>query len=154
VARKPTQRARLAELARGLERVGPAEFAALREALAPVTESRLRRLLRDSGLPLAPLVAGVRQDDFPSLAASLLDLHAELTAARRRGDRATESRCRKLVIEAKDHARWAAKRAADPARRAAKEEMAVWMLVWLENPDIFPAWLGARKAASVPPAAP
>jgi len=25
--------------------------------------------------------------------------------------------------------------------------MAQWMLVWLENPDVFPAWVEARKRA-------
>jgi hypothetical protein len=23
--------------------------------------------------------------------------------------------------------------------------MAQWMLVWLENPEVFPAWVAARK---------
>ena len=26
-----------------------------------------------------------------------------------------------------------------------KEEMIQWMLVWLENPEVFPAWVEARK---------
>ena len=25
--------------------------------------------------------------------------------------------------------------------------MAQWMLVWLENPEVFPAWVEARKKA-------
>ena len=34
---------------------------------------------------------------------------------------------------------------AAPARPADKLEMAEWMLVWLENPPVFPAWVEARK---------
>ena len=32
-----------------------------------------------------------------------------------------------------------------PEKRTQKEEMAQWMLVWLENPEVFPAWVEARK---------
>lgn len=148
MARKPTQRDRLAGLTHGLERVDRAAFERLLGELAPIGESRLRKLLRESGVPLAPLVNGVRQENFAALATTLLDLHGELADARTRGDRARESLCRMLVIEAKDHARWAAQRTGDPAHRAEKDEMAAWMLVWLENPEIFPAWLRARIATS------
>ncbi len=34
---------------------------------------------------------------------------------------------------------------AAPATAADKLEMAEWMLVWLENPEVFPAWVEARK---------
>ena len=148
MARKPTQRDRLAALTRGLERVDRADFERLLEELAPMRESRLRKLLRESGMPLGALVNGVRQENFAALGTTLLDLHAELAEARSSGDRARESLCRMLVIEAKDHARWAAQRAGDPAHRAEKEEMAAWMLVWLENWEIFPAWVRARIATS------
>jgi hypothetical protein len=30
-------------------------------------------------------------------------------------------------------------------RNPGKEEMVQWMLVWLENPEIFPAWVEARR---------
>lgn len=33
------------------------------------------------------------------------------------------------------------------SKRAEKAEMAQWMLVWLENPEVFPAWAEARKRA-------
>jgi hypothetical protein len=32
-----------------------------------------------------------------------------------------------------------------PEKKAQKEEMVQWMLVWLENPGVFPAWADARK---------
>jgi hypothetical protein len=34
---------------------------------------------------------------------------------------------------------------AAPEKKAQKEEMVQWMLVWLENPKVFPAWADARK---------
>jgi len=32
-----------------------------------------------------------------------------------------------------------------PKKRAQKEELAQWMIVRLENPDMFPAWVVIRK---------
>ena len=50
------------------------------------------------------------------------------------------------MIEAKQHARWAARRAGPgEAKRQIKEEMIQWMLVWLENPAVFPAWAPLRR---------
>jgi hypothetical protein len=43
------------------------------------------------------------------------------------------------VIAARDRARFQSKSRPD------KAEMAEWMLVWLENPEVFPAWVDARK---------
>jgi len=110
-----------------------------------VSESYLRRLVRESGLPMDPLVEGVRQESFDELARTLLALHAEYIRAAEAGDWERQAACRRLVIEAKDHARWAARRTKDPAKREAKEEMAAWMLVWLETPDAFPVWLDLRR---------
>ena len=110
-----------------------------------MSESYLRRLVRESGLPMDPLVEGVRQENFDELARTLLALHAEYSRAAEAGDRNRQAACRRLVIEAKDHARWAARRAKDPAKRETKEEMAAWMLVWLETPDAFPVWLDLRR---------
>jgi hypothetical protein len=56
------------------------------------------------------------------------------------------------VIAGKEHARLAARRAgASDERRVLKEEMAAWMLLWLENPALFPAWLALRKRAGPVP---
>lgn len=126
------------------ERIGETEWEALLRLLAPVSENYLRRLLRDlsgdSGVLLAPLIEGVRQESFESLEASLLKLLAEYEA----GDAGRRSRARKVVIEAKDHARLAARK---PELRADKEEMILWMLTWLENPAVFPGWVRLRRAA-------
>jgi hypothetical protein len=58
------------------------------------------------------------------------------------GDAARRTSIRRLVINAKDHARWAARK---PEKRADKEEMALWMLTWLENPPLFPQWVRLRR---------
>ena len=59
------------------QRIGEREWDELSSLLAPVSESYLRHLLRDSGVPLAPLVQGVRQESFGALEASLLNLLVE-----------------------------------------------------------------------------
>ena len=122
--------------------IGEAQWDALRRDLAPISRSYLRKLLRETTVPLAPMVEGVRQDDFDTLERSLNALLDEYE----RGDAARRTEVRKLVIEAKDHARWAAK---NPARRAEKEEMALWLLTWLENPPVFPEWAGLRRQVAL-----
>lgn len=101
----------------------------------------MRALLRETGVPMEPLVAGVDQSSFASLEASLM----ALLEAYREGEQAT---CRRLIIRAKEHARWASRRAKDESRRVEKEEMAEWMRIWLENPAIFPAWVRVRRQVS------
>jgi hypothetical protein len=125
--------------------IGEPEWQALLSQLAPVSESYLRRLLRDSGVPLAPLVEGVRQESFDALESSLLMLLAEYE----RGDAAARSRVRRLVIAAKDHARFAARNQDKRPKKEQgdKEEMALWILTWLENPPVFPEWVRLRRAA-------
>jgi hypothetical protein len=73
----------------------------------------------------------------------MLHVYAEAMAA---GNRQRARYCRRQVIGAKDRARFLARspRTA-PEKKAQKEEMAQWMLVWLENPEVFPAWVAARK---------
>jgi len=138
---KPTKRD---DLRRWLERQRPArigemEWAMLHVDLAPISGSHLRRLLRESGVPLAPLVEGVRQETFDALESSLLGMLGEYE----NGDAARRASIRRLVINAKDHARWAGRK---PEKRADKEEMALWMLTWLENPPLFPQWVRLRQA--------
>ena len=133
-----------AEFARWLEerrpaRIGEAEFAELGSALAPISESYLRQLVRDSGVPLDPMVEGVRQGTLDELEASLLlllEVYANSDATRRRA-------VRRLVITAKDHARLAAR---NPARSGEKAEVILWLTTWLENPPLFPAWVPVRRS--------
>jgi len=141
----PRPRGKHAYLLRWLERerparIGETEWAILQADLSPVSASYLRRLLRHSGVPLSPLVEGIRQETFEALESSLLGMLGEYE----NGDAARRTSIRRLVINAKDHARWAARK---PEKRADKEEMALWMLTWLENPPLFPQWMKLRQAA-------
>ena len=116
--------------------------------LAPISESYLRELLRNAGLPIEQPYAGVRQHTFEELEESLreiLRVYQEATAAGN-GDRARY--CRRQVIGAKDRAKFLAQNPNTlPYKQAEKQEMVQWMLVWLENPEVFPAWVEARKNA-------
>ena len=114
--------------------------------LAPVSESYLRELLLQTGLPVEPPYAGIRQHTFEELEHSLgemLRVYREATAG---GNRERARYCRRLVIGAKDRAKFLARNpGTEAAKQAEKQEMAQWMLVWLENPEVFPAWLEVRK---------
>jgi hypothetical protein len=126
--------------------IGEAEWQAALSALAPISETYLRELLRDTGLPFAQPYAGIRQKSFADLEHDLCDLLAIYTAATRAGDRQRARYCRRQVIAAKDRARFVARNPKTSAeRKTQKEEMAQWMLVWLENPEVFPAWVEIRK---------
>lgn len=129
--------------------IDEAVWRTLLERLAPVSESYLRDLLRETGLPFAQPFAGVRQHTFEELEQSLRELLEVYTAANSAGDRERARYCRRQVIAAKDRAKFLAKSSrTSEAKRAEKQEMAQWMLVWLENPEVFPAWVEARKRAS------
>lgn len=144
--RKPTKRSELAGwiAARGVTAVGDEELAALSQALQPISSSHLRRLLRESGVSLAPWIEGVRQGSFDELETSLTRLHVEQEKAVAAGDRERARKCRQCVIEAKDHARLSLRRL-EGERRRDREEMIQWMLVWLENSAIFLQWLRLRR---------
>ena len=107
--------------------------------LAPVSDSYLRDLLRDTGLPFEQPYAGIRQHTLDELEASLREMLAAYREATAAGNRDKARYCRRQVIAAKDRAKFLAK------KHPQKEEMAQWMLVWLENPEVFPAWVEARK---------
>ena len=117
--------------------VDESRFSELRTRLHPISESYLRKLLRESGVPLAPLVEGVSLSSFEGLERTLLALSDVYGCG--------EHGARRLVIEAKNHLRWSESRAADEVHRAQKREMLLWVLTWLENPMAFPVWLRLRK---------
>jgi hypothetical protein len=73
----------------------------------------------------------------------MLAVYTEAVAAQ---DRARARYARRQVIAAKDRARFLTRNPRTPAeKKAQKDEMVQWMLVWLENPEVFPAWVAARK---------
>jgi hypothetical protein len=52
---------------------------------------------------------------------------------------------REMVIKAKDRARFASRNPKAAAeKRAVKEEMVQWMLVWLDDPAMFSDWVSLR----------
>ena len=102
----------------------------------------LRTLLLSSGLPLAPRVEGVRQDNFPDLERTLLALAAEHSV----GDAICRRQVRQQVISARQHAVWAARNPkVAPPRREMKTEVILWLHTWLENPSVFDVWVQLRK---------
>ena len=132
--------------ARQITAVGEAEWRAALLELAPVSESYLRDLLRATGLPFAQPYAGIRQKSFDDLEHDLRDMLAVYDEAMCAGERQRARYCRRQVIAAKDHARFVARNPkTSPERKARKEEMVEWMLVWLENPPVFPVWVEIRK---------
>lgn len=124
--------------------IGEPEQQAIASALAPISPGYLRRLLRESGVPLAPQVEGVRQETFEALEHSLVALSEIYESG--------HHSVRTLVIEAKDHAKLAARSAGTASpRHGTKQEMVLWMLTWLENPPLFPQWVKLRKHAQADP---
>jgi len=106
----------------------------------------LRRLVADAGIAVEAPFGGVRQKTFEELERSLLEMEEVYSRASDAGDRARAQQCRNAVIQAKNHARLAARGAkTSPEKKAHKEEMIQWMLVWLENPGIFSTWVNLRK---------
>jgi hypothetical protein len=127
----------------------------LRERLAPISGAYLQKLVRASGIPLDPVVEGVRQDSFDELERTLTGIGEEYAKALESGDTARAAGCRQAVITGKEHAHLAARRrGVSPETRVLKEEMAAWMLLWLENPAIFPTWLSLRKKRGQPVCSP
>ncbi len=144
---RPGRTGRVAEAvaARGFTHIGEEEWRQLMADLAPVTEDWLRRAVRNCGLPLSPLVEGVRVSSLEQTERTAMALAGEYVVAIACGDSKRAAQCRRLVLSAKGRARLAAASARDPARRAEKEEIARWLLVWLENPDLFASWIALRK---------
>ena len=144
MGKKPTTRDRLREFVERHEvtLIDELAWAELRSAFAPVTESHLRRLVRESGIRLTPLIEGVRQESFADLERTLRAL-AELYEE---SDRTARQKVRAVVLQAKEHAGWVVRNPkTDPGKRSEREEMIEWMRVWLESPDVFPGWVDLRK---------
>ncbi|MDQ2899816.1 MAG: hypothetical protein M3Y07_08450 [Acidobacteriota bacterium] len=106
-----------------------------------IAENSLREALRQSGIAADQLYLGIRQKSLDELETSLLEMRRVYAAAP-----GLAAACRKIVIQAKDRARFAARNPkAAACKRAVKEEMLRWMLVWLEDPSMFEPWVRLRK---------
>lgn len=123
--------------ARGWTVIGEAEWQELRSALSDVSETTLR----GCGVEIRAPWSGVATHSIGELEASLREF------SRAYADRADLRRyCRDQVIAAKDRARWAAHSPwIEEGKRAMKTEMVERMLVWLDDPAIFPAWAQVRR---------
>jgi hypothetical protein len=100
-------------------------------------------------------IGSVRLSSFEELEAWLIEMEAIYAAATTSQDRVRVKECRRAVINAKYRARLAARNPkVDPEKRKQKEEMAEWLLVWLENPGIFESWAALRKQAKACPKEP
>ena len=73
---------------------------------------------------------------------SLLAMAREYAMA---SDRQRASDVRRAVMRTKNHLKLALARRIGPEKRAVKEEIFKWLLVWLENPDIFELWIEVRE---------
>ena len=104
-----------------------------------VTPNHLQAL----NIPVEPPWCGIRQHTFEELAASLIAF-TSICACRPE----LRAFCRKIVIQAKDRARATSRNARlDQRKRLTKIEMTEWMLVWLGDPALFPAWVSLRMRA-------
>lgn len=141
------RRAAIAAFAEG-ERwsvVDAAAWDALRIAFGEVSESTLRHDLLDSGLPLDPLVEGVRFDTLDRLARSLTALAECDRRAAEAPRKGRISPARKCVLEARRKAEAMLRNSkVSPEKRAAMEEKFLWLRTWLENPELFVGWAPLR----------
>jgi hypothetical protein len=123
--------------ARGWNVIDENEWHELRSTLSDISETTIR----ESGIQIRAPWSGVAAHSMDELEGSLRELSHiyEFRPDLRRY-------CRDQVIAAKDRARWAAKSPrVEESRRHIKAEMVAWMLVWLDDPAIFPAWVQLRK---------
>jgi len=123
--------------ARGWDEIGEKEWREIRSALSDISESTVRA----SGIRIGAPWRGVAVHTIDELESSLREL-----------SRVYETRpdlrryCRDQVIAAKDRARWAASSPkVEESKRSMKAEMVEWMLIWLNDPAIFPTWVELRK---------
>jgi len=122
---------------RGWDVIGESEWRETRSALNEISESTLRA----SGIPITAPWSGVAAHSVDALENSLLEL---TQVYKTRLD--LRRYCRDQVIAAKDRARWASRSPkVDEPKRRMKQEMLEWMLVWLDDPAVFPAWVQLRR---------
>ena len=116
--------------ARGWSSIGEAEWLELKAALPDISDTTIR----SAGIPIAQPWCGVRQHTLDELEMSLRELsevyekHPHLRRT-----------CREQVIAAKTRARFLSR------KNALKHEMVEWMLIWLGDPAMFPAWAALRR---------
>jgi hypothetical protein len=124
---------------RGWSTIGEQEWNELRAELSDISESTIR----SAGVPISAPWKGIAVHSIEELEASLREFS---TVYEHRLD--LRRYCRDEVIAAKDRARWASlSPRVDEHKRELKTEMVVWMLVWLDDPAVFPVWAQLRRNA-------
>ena len=119
-------------------RIGAEEWTVLRETFPHAAESRLRKTILETGRKIEQPWCGVDTHSLDGLEETLTDL-ADLYTRQ-------PAQARKMVIAAKDKARFAARNPKAAAeKRALKLEMVDWMLVWLGDPAMFAPWARLRR---------
>jgi hypothetical protein len=89
----------------------------------------------------APQIHWKTLDELETCLRSFQQMYADQPVLRRS--------LREVVIKAKDRARFASRNPkAAPEKRALKEEMVQWMLVWLDDPSMFADWVTLRRRSS------
>ena len=123
--------------ARGWSEIGESQWNAIVAAIPNISPTDLQEL----EIPVAPPWFGVRQHSLDQLQISLdalSDVYATRPDLRRF--------CRDQVIAAKSRARHASRnQRVVEIKRQIKAEMAEWMLVWLNDPALFPVWVRVRR---------
>lgn len=132
----------LARLLPGHPRITPAVFASLLAATG-ASASYLRRLLRESAVPLDPLVEGVRQTPPAELVRTLAALATEYASH--------PAAARALVLESKRHCLLNLRRSPDNAER---RHTLLHLNVWLENPPLYPLWASLENKNAAQPIGP
>jgi hypothetical protein len=118
--------------------IGLPEWEQLRQLFS---ESSLREWLPDTGLDVDQPYRGVNTKTLDDLENSLVAMTEVYTY-----DPSARKLCRATVITAKDRTRFASRNPkVEPAKQTLKAEMVEWMLVWLGDPAMFPAWAALRK---------
>ena len=118
--------------------IGRAEWERLRGEFPEISETTVRGALAELGVPVDQPFAGVATKTLAELETSLIAM--ALAYSENRGG------CRASVISAKDRCRFATlNQKTAPEKRAVKQEMLEWMLVWLGDPAMFAAWVALRK---------
>ena len=141
IRKRITKKQRVLDIAaeRGWSVIGEQEWKELRAVLSDVSESTIR----SAGVPVSPPWKGVAVHSIEELEASLREF---TEVYEHRPD--LRRYCRDEVIAAKDRARWASQSPrVDEHKRELKAEMVVWMLVWLDDPAVFPIWAQLRRNA-------
>ena len=96
-----------------------------------------------SGLEVA--VAG-RPLQFKQAEALIRKLERLRTQAEQAGDKTAGQRTRKLAIDARENAQSLAKNLTlDQLTRAQQAEIAEWLTVWIQTPNLFTEWLELRR---------